>query len=235
MQAKALEIGRALKLDDFRASRGYIRGFLSRTGIKSVKLHGQGGAVDKEATERGMEAVLKGLEAYRAEDIFNMDETGLFLRCLPSQSYMSARGRREKRGVKSMQANDRVTLVCCTNATGGKKPPISIIGKSMAPLCFRGAGRTPPVPFLDQAKAKIDATRFQQWFDIVFVPGTVEGRPRRVALIVDNASSHGSEVGHPQVEFIFLPLIPRHGTSQWMLALLPLSSAATGAASSGAL
>ncbi|KAK1859701.1 hypothetical protein I4F81_002295 [Pyropia yezoensis] len=28
MQAKALEIGRALKLDDFRASRGYIRGFL---------------------------------------------------------------------------------------------------------------------------------------------------------------------------------------------------------------
>jgi len=37
------------------------------------------------------------------------------------------------------------------------------------------------------------------------VPGTVTERPCRVALIMDNASSHGSEVGHPQVEFIFLP------------------------------
>ncbi|OSX81145.1 hypothetical protein BU14_0025s0027 [Porphyra umbilicalis] len=63
LQAKAVEIGRALELGDFCASRGYLRGFLSRTGIKSVRLQGQGGAVDKEAAERGMEAVRKGLEA----------------------------------------------------------------------------------------------------------------------------------------------------------------------------
>eukprot|EP00170_Pyropia_yezoensis_P006568 contig_26790_g6589 len=98
LQAKAVGNGRALKLDDFRASRGYLRGFLSRTGIKSVNLHGQGGAVDKEATERDMEAVRKGREAYRAEDIFNMDEAGLVFRCLPSQSYVSAGARREARG-----------------------------------------------------------------------------------------------------------------------------------------
>jgi len=52
----------------------------------------------------------------------------------------------------------------------------------------------------------MDATRFQQGYDRVFVPETVAERPRRVALIMDNASSHGFEVGHPQVEFIFLPL-----------------------------
>jgi len=205
LQAKAVEIGRALKLDDFRASRGYLRGFLSRTGIKSVKLHGQGGAVDKEAAERGMEVVRKGLEAYRAEDIYNMDETGLFFRSLPSQSYVSAGARREARGIKSMKAKDSVTLVCCTNATGVDKLPIAFIGKSKAPLCFRGAGRTPPVPYFDQSNAWMDSTRFKQWFDRVFVPGTVEGRPRRVALIMDNASSRGPEVGHPQVELIFLP------------------------------
>ena len=144
LQAKAVEIGRALKLDDFRASRGY--GFFSRTGVKSVRLHGQGGAVDKQAADRGMEVVRKWLEAYRAEDIFNMDEKGLFFRCLPSQSYVSAGARREARGVKSMKLKDRATLVCCTNAAGTEKLPIAIIGKSQAPLCFRGAGRTPPVP-----------------------------------------------------------------------------------------
>jgi len=161
--------------------------------------------VDKEAAERGMEEVRKRLEAYRAEDIFNMGETGLFFDCLPSQSYVSAGARREARGVKSMKSKDRVTLFCCTNAAGTEKVPIAIIGKSKAPLCFRGAGRTPPVPFFDQSNAWMDATRFQQWFYRVFVPGTVAERPRRVALIMDNASSHRSEVGHPQVEFIFLP------------------------------
>jgi len=163
LQAEAVEIGRALKLDDFRASRDYLRGFLSRTGIKSVRLHGQGGAVDKEAAERGMEVVQKRLEAYRAEDIFNMDETGLFFRCLPSQSYVSAGARREARGVKSMKSKDRVKLVCCTNAAGTEKLPIAIIGKSKAPQCFRGAGRPPPVPYFDQSSAWMDASRFQQW------------------------------------------------------------------------
>jgi len=146
LQAKAVEIGRALKLDDFRASRAYLRGFLSHTGINSMRLNGQGGAVDKEAAERGMEVVRKRLEAYRAEHIFNMDEKGLFFRCLPSQSYVSAGARRDVRGVKSMKSKDRVTLVCCTNAAATEKLPIAIIGKSKAPLCFRGAGRTPRAP-----------------------------------------------------------------------------------------
>jgi len=179
-----------------------------------------------------MEAVRKGLEAYHAEDIFNMDETGLFFRCLPSQSYVSSGARREARGVKSMKAKDRVTLVCCSNATGAEKLPIAIIGKSKTPLCFRGAGRTPPVPYFDQPNAWMDATRFQQRFDRVFVPGTVEGRPRRVALIMDNASSHGSEVCHPQVEFIFLP---PNSTARHQPMDAGKSSAITGAASSGAL
>ena len=100
LQAKAVDIGRALKLDDFRAGRGYLRGFLSRTGIKSVKLHGRGGAVDKEAAERGMEVVRKGLEAYRAEDIYNMDETGLFSAVCP-RSPMYRPGRAARRVVSS--------------------------------------------------------------------------------------------------------------------------------------
>jgi len=131
-----------------------------------------------------------------------------------------------------MKAKDRVTLVWCSNATGAEKLPIAIIGKSKTPLCFRGAGRTPPVPYFDQPNARMDATRFQQWFDRVFVPGTVEGRPRRVALIMDNASSHGSEVCHPQMEFIFLS---PNSTARHQPMDAGKSSAITGAASSGAL
>ncbi|KAK1867669.1 hypothetical protein I4F81_010174 [Pyropia yezoensis] len=58
LQAKAVEIGRALKLDDFRASRGYLRGFLSRTGIKSpvAPVRGDAGAAsgrDAQAAGQG--------------------------------------------------------------------------------------------------------------------------------------------------------------------------------------
>ncbi|KAK1858812.1 hypothetical protein I4F81_001412 [Pyropia yezoensis] len=57
LQAKAVEIGRALKHDDFRASRGYLRGFLSRTGInQSPPVRGDAGAAsgrDAQAAGQG--------------------------------------------------------------------------------------------------------------------------------------------------------------------------------------
>lgn len=81
-----------------------------------------------------MESVREGLEAYLAEDSFNKNEKGLFVRCLPLKSYASAGARRAARGVNSMKAKDRVTLVCYTTATGAEKLPIAMIGKSQAPL-----------------------------------------------------------------------------------------------------
>lgn len=117
LQANAVEIGRALKLDDLFASRGYLRGFLSRSGIESVRLHGQAGALDKQAAGLGMEAVREGLAAYLVDNFINMDEMGLFFRCLPLQSDGSAGARRAARGVNSMKAKDRITLVCCTIAS----------------------------------------------------------------------------------------------------------------------
>jgi len=83
-----------------------------------------------------MGMVQKGLEKYSVKEIFNSDETGLFFRCLPSQSYVSSGARREARGFKSMKSEDRVTLIFCTNAAGKEKLPIAITGNSKAPLCF---------------------------------------------------------------------------------------------------
>jgi len=111
LQEKAAEIGRRLELATFRASRGYVRGFLSLNGLASMRLHGQAGAVDTIAIERDLEKLQEELAAFKDDDIFNMDETGLFYRCLPSQSYVSNGARRTARGVKSMKAKNRVTVV----------------------------------------------------------------------------------------------------------------------------
>jgi len=205
LQEKAAEIGRRLGLATFRANRGYVRGFLSRNGLASMPLHGQAGAVDTIAIEQDLEKLQEELAAFRDDDIFNMDETGLFYRCLPSQSYVSNGARRTARGVKAMKAKDRVTVVLCCNASGMEKLPAALIGSSKVPICFKGPDRTPPLPYMDQFNAWMDGTRFKKGFDEVFVPGVITHDRRKVALMMDNASSHGPQVGHPQVQFFFLP------------------------------
>jgi len=205
LQEKAAEIGRRLGLATFRASRGYVRGFLSRNELASMRLHGQAGAVDTIAIERDLEKFQEELAAFKDDDNFNMDETGLFYRCLPSKSYVSNGARRTARGVKAMKAKDRVTVVLCCNASGMEKLPAALIGSSKVPTCFKGPDRTPPLPYMDQSNAWMDGTRFKKWFDEVFVPGVITHDRRKVAMMMDNASSHGFQVGHPQVQFFFLP------------------------------
>ena len=182
-----------------------MRGVLSRDGLASMRLHGQAGAVDTIATESDLEKLQEELAAFKDDDIFNMDETGLFYCCLPSQSYVSNGARRTARGVKAMRAKDRVTVVLCCIASGMEKLPAALIGSSKVPICFKGPYRTPPLPYMDQSNAWMNGTRFKKWFDEVFVPGVITHDRRKVALMMDNASSHGSQVGHPQVQFFFLP------------------------------
>jgi len=45
--------------------------------------------------------------------IYNIAETGLLFRCLPSRSYVPADDRRIARGSKAMRSKDRVTLTLC--------------------------------------------------------------------------------------------------------------------------
>jgi len=127
-----------------------------------MRLHGQAGAVDTIAIQRDLEKLKEELVAFKDDDIFNMDETGLFHRCLPSQSYVSNGARRTARGVKAMKAKDRVTVVLCCNAFGMEKLRPALIGSSKVPICFKGPDRTPPLPYMDQSNAWMDGTRFKQ-------------------------------------------------------------------------
>jgi len=96
-----------------------------------------------------MEKISRKLEAYPPERRYNMDETGLLYRCLPSCSYAPQRDRRHERGTKAMRHMDRVTLVLCTNATGTHKLPVAIVGKPVRPLCFSMDGNERGLPYFN--------------------------------------------------------------------------------------
>ena len=68
---------------------------------------------------------------YSEDDIFNMDETGLYWKMTPSRglSIISQPGLKKEKS--------RVTLVPCCNASGKEKLRLWVIGKAKTPRALR--------------------------------------------------------------------------------------------------
>ena len=129
-----------------------------RHNLTSVVLHGAGGSVNLEEAEERMATIQGLLQDFEPENIFHMDETRIFYRCLPNRSFVPAKQRRAARGTKSMKANERVTHSLACNATGSKKIPVAIIGKAALPMCFRRPGCASPITYFSQRNSWMDGS-----------------------------------------------------------------------------
>jgi len=131
-------------------------------------LHGSGASANGEEAAERMAAICQQLEGVDVDLIYNVDETGLLYRGLPTCSYVPSEDHRTARGSKS---KDRVTLTLCCSATGIHKVPVTMIGKAAQSMCFQGEGNTSPLPYFSQKSAWTDASVFKRWFEEVFVAG----------------------------------------------------------------
>jgi len=163
-----------LGITEFSASQGWVRGFLKRFDICNVALHGHAAEVILALATAAMEGIRRMLEAYPPYRIYNMDETGLLYRRLPSRSYVPRRDRRHARGTKALRHMDRITLALCTNATGTYKLPVEMIGEPVRPLRFRGVSNECPLPYFNQKKAWMDKDVYAKWWNTVFLPALRE-------------------------------------------------------------
>jgi len=154
-----------------------------------------------------MAAIRQQLEGVDVDPIYNVDETGLLYRVLPSRSYVPSENRRTARGSKAMKSKDRVTLTLCCNATGTHKVPVTMIGKAAQPMCFQGEGSASPLPYVSQKSAWTDPSVFKRWFEEVFVPAVQARTAHHVYLIMDNLCCHSS-ISHPQITIMELPPNP---------------------------
>ena len=68
----------------------------------------------------------------RPEDIYNLDETGLFWKTLRDKSYVQKGTRVRGRKLKK----ERVTILLCVNFAGDKRNPL-VVGKYKNPRCLR--------------------------------------------------------------------------------------------------
>ena len=130
------------------------------------------------AAEREMHKLRTELAQYSINNIFNMDETGLFYRAIPNRSYLSSEGedaRQTGRGSKTMKAKERLTVVLCVNATGSCKMTPVVIGSAKQPRCFKN---TPScLPYYFQPNAWNDTANYNKWWNEIFLPSITYTRP----------------------------------------------------------
>lgn len=191
-------------MTSFQDSDSWAGKVARESGWRSKALHGEAGGVDVAEVEPQMAAIRAKIKQFDPNYVYNMDETGLFFKVLPNLSYVKQEDVKTVRGTKLMKAKDRVTLYVTTNATGTDKVPLSLIGKSKNPRCFRN--KTLKLKYYNQAKAWSDSKVFKKWWE-AFCLYIRSRTNRKCLLVMDNCGPHGTELVDPdgQIEVIFLP------------------------------
>jgi len=172
LRTRAEENAAHLGVSNFSASSGFIRRWAKRHNLVNIFLWVTGGwaEADVVASKQRMAEIREQLAEYDPEQIYNMDETSLYFRCLPNRASVTAGSRPRARGSKAMKAKDRVTLVLAVNSTGSRKIPVAVIGKVAQPVCFKSPPDPCLLPYFSKASAWMDGIVYENWFKTVFLP-----------------------------------------------------------------
>ncbi|GFR60102.1 tigger transposable element-derived protein 6, partial [Elysia marginata] len=131
MQEKALQFATDLGITTFVVSNGWLQYFVKRNNLAFGKLCGESGDVDGDVVTAWKERLPKLIEGYDERDIFNMDESGLFIKTSADKSFY-IKGEKCGGGKKSKERI--ITISLCANLLGEKE--LIVIGKSARPRAF---------------------------------------------------------------------------------------------------
>ncbi|CAN0182990.1 unnamed protein product [Ectocarpus sp. 4 AP-2014] len=181
LAAESTTAGDKKRLEDFTANERWAKNFISRNGMVSTVLHGEAGSVDDEAIAEGLGKIREACKKFGMENIFNVDETGIFYRLMPNRTYLSTEeSRKSARGTKG--------IYMCTNANGTAKVPMAIIMKSKNPRCF-GKQKRSPIKYFSQANAWSDGATFKKWWLEEFILFIRKWTHQPVLLLMDGCAS----------------------------------------------
>ena len=190
-----------LSYENFEAYSVFLSHFTKRKGLISKKLAGESASVNREDTDNYMSTVLQPLlQRYDAEDIYNVDETGLFYKLLPDRTY-TLKGD-DCHGGKC--SKERITLLLGANMSGTDKLKPLVIGKSTKPRCYTGVNLdTLSVAYRSNKKAWMTVELFNQW--LAGWNSRLQRQNRRILLLIDNCPTHKLTGNYTKIEIDFLP------------------------------
>ncbi|XP_041366979.1 tigger transposable element-derived protein 4-like [Gigantopelta aegis] len=175
LAAKAKDLAEKMNIDHFNPTSGWLSQWKERNTIVYKKLHGEKRMSQLLTT--WLKTVLPEiLQKYKADDIYNADETGLYYRTLPDGTL----GAKKDQVSGSKKAMNRVTVhVAC-------KRKLLVNGISKDPRCFRGK-KVLPVTYRNSKNVWMMGKLFTEWLKDFDKDMKLQGK--KVVLLVDNCAS----------------------------------------------
>ncbi|XP_069832253.1 tigger transposable element-derived protein 1-like [Dendropsophus ebraccatus] len=211
-EALKRERGEESESEEFVASRGWFMRFKERANFHNIKVQGEAASGDEKAAREFPKALAQIIAEgdYCAQQVFNVDETGLFWKCLPNRTYIS---KEVKSAPSHKVSKERLTLLLGGNAVGDYKLKPMLVYQAENPRALQGISKAQlPVIWKSNRKAWVTLVVFEDRFNNYFVPSvecycTSKDIPFKVLLILDNAPGHPADVDdfHPNVKVVYLP------------------------------
>ncbi len=181
---------------------------MSRNNLISKVLCGQAGSAAVHESKDRMSKIPETLRSYELHEIYNVDETALYYKLLPKQTYVTEfEGTKNIGGTQKMKAKDRFTAFICTNDDESQKFPLTLIETSKNPRAFK---KTSHLATITTKKAWSKKHMCQKWLDELFLQHVLNLKLDKIELIVDNVISHGKVTKPDRLNIIPLPA---NGTS----------------------
>jgi hypothetical protein len=147
----------------FMASRGWFNRYKAKANLH-IKVSGEAASADDKGAADFVTTFAKILEDenYSDEQVFNVDETGLFWKKMPDRTYMSKEGK-SMPGFKA--AKDRLTLLLGGNAASDFKLKPLFVYHSENPRAFKSVSKSSlPVVWESAPKAWVTREIFRDCF-----------------------------------------------------------------------
>ncbi|KAM9036964.1 tigger transposable element-derived protein 1 [Sarcophilus harrisii] len=207
-EALKQEHGESAQAETFGASNGWFARFKAR---HNVLLTDEPAVADTEAARRYPDTLRKIIAdgGYTPQQVFNIDETGLFWKRLPERTFVSLE---DRAGPGFKASKDHLTLLLGGNAAGDCKLKPLLVYPSENPRALKGCSK-PSLPVIWRSNRNdwVTMSIFQEWFTNFFCPAVerhcAENQlPHKALLILDSAPCHPAHLddlsANIRVEFL---------------------------------
>ncbi len=166
-----------------------------RNNLKLVNLRGEMRNVDINDICEYKKNQKHKYDMYENKNAFNVDETGLYYKLVPSKTIC----KNVKPGFKLLK--DRISLLLCTNADGSEKLDPLLIGKSKRHKCLRNFKNN--VEYKSNSLVWMTSDLFNGWFSDL--NGKCIKENTKIFLLMDNCPAHKIQKTFTNIEIEFFP------------------------------
>lgn len=203
LQEKARTFAVNLNMSSFRASNGWLESFRKRHGIAFRAVNCENKLDDDSQQRKQLNdwklCVSLNTDHYEINDIYSVDETGLFFRAILDKKIVGE----ERKCFSDKLQKERLVISLCCNAAGGKEPPL-ILSKSLHFKYFKKTNISNlGVCWKFSEKGSMTVNIFQEWLEELNEKMKIQNR--KIVLFLDKSPSHFTNFVPSNIKLVFLP------------------------------